>query len=59
MLWWIIGILAVWLLVGGVAAYWLGRSISHTELEESAAELRRDHLHPSTSSSPPEGTPRA
>nr|WP_179282891.1 hypothetical protein [Rhodococcus sp. 15-1154-1] len=45
MLWWIIGIVAVWLLVGGFVTYWLGRSIAHTKLEESAAELRRAEKH--------------
>ena len=44
-IWWIVGIVAVWLLVGGFIAYWLGRSISHTKLEESAAEMRRADKH--------------
>ncbi|WP_185993248.1 hypothetical protein [Rhodococcus sp. KBS0724] len=40
-MWWIVGIVAVWIVVGTLAAFWIGRAISHTDLEESAAELRR------------------
>ena len=38
---WIVGIVAVWIVVGTFAAFWIGRAISHTDLEDSAAELRR------------------
>jgi hypothetical protein len=45
MLWWILGIVAVWVIVAAVVVYWIGRTISHTTLEESAAELRRAQKH--------------
>jgi hypothetical protein len=45
MLWWILGIVAVWIVVGAVAAVWIGRAISHAKLEEAAAELRREEKH--------------
>jgi hypothetical protein len=40
-MWWIVGIVAVWIVVGALSAVWIGRAISHTDLEKSAAELRR------------------
>ncbi|MGV8874600.1 MAG: hypothetical protein ACOH2Q_18860 [Rhodococcus sp. (in: high G+C Gram-positive bacteria)] len=42
---WVIGIVAGWLIVGGVVAYWAARTISRADLEESAAELRREEIH--------------
>ena len=45
MLWWSIGIAAVWLALAAAASVWIGRVISHTELEESAAEMRREDKH--------------
>ncbi|WP_185993174.1 hypothetical protein [Rhodococcus sp. KBS0724] len=44
-MWWIAGIVAIWILVAMFAALWIGQAISHTELEESAAELRRAERH--------------
>ncbi|WP_267951456.1 hypothetical protein [Rhodococcus globerulus] len=31
---WIVGIVAVWIVLGTLAACWIGRAISHTDLEE-------------------------
>lgn len=45
MLWWIVGIVAVWVVLGALAAVWIGRAISHANLEEEAAELRRTEKH--------------
>lgn len=45
MLWWIVGIVAAWVVLGAVAAVWIGRAISHAKLEEAAAELRRAEKH--------------
>lgn len=42
MVWWSIGVVAVWLAIAAAASVWIGRLISHTELEESAAEIRRE-----------------
>ena len=44
-MWWIVGIVAIWIVLGTLAALWIGRAISHTDLEESAAELRRAKNH--------------
>lgn len=40
MLWWIVGIVAVWVTRSALAAVWIGRAISHSKVEEAAAELR-------------------
>ncbi|WP_032369211.1 hypothetical protein [Rhodococcoides fascians] len=45
MLWWSIGVVAVWLALAAAASVWIGRVISHTDLEESAAEMRREDKH--------------
>ncbi|WP_155292879.1 MULTISPECIES: hypothetical protein [Nocardiaceae] len=41
MLWWIVGIVAVWIVVGAVAAVWIGRAVSHADAREAAIERRR------------------
>lgn len=43
--WFVLGGIAVWILVGAGAAVWIGRAISHATLEEEAAELRRKKPH--------------
>jgi hypothetical protein len=45
MLWWIVGIVAVWVVLGAVAGVRIGRAISHAKVEEAAAELRRAEKH--------------
>jgi len=45
MLWWIVGIVATWVIIGALAAVWIGRAIKHADLEEEAAELRRVEAH--------------
>ncbi|MBY4272405.1 hypothetical protein HQO27_05875 [Rhodococcus fascians] len=40
-MWWFVGIVAAWLLIGALAAVWIGRGIRRADLEESAAELPR------------------
>lgn len=45
MLWWIVGIVAAWVVICALAAVWIGRAISHADLEEQAAELRRAEKH--------------
>lgn len=42
MLWWIVGIVAVWIVVGAVAATWIGRAVSHADARETAVERRRE-----------------
>ena len=44
-MWWIVGIVAVWIALGTFAGFWIGRAISHADLKESAAELRRADMH--------------
>lgn len=39
--WFVLGGIAVWILVGAGTAVWIGRAISHATLEEGAAELSR------------------
>lgn len=41
MLWWIVGIVAAWVVLGTVAAMWIGRVVRHADAQESAAESRR------------------
>ena len=45
MLWWIVGIIAAWVVIGTVVAVWIGQAVSHAELEDAAAELRRVEKH--------------
>ncbi|WP_156399652.1 hypothetical protein [Rhodococcus sp. Leaf278] len=40
-MWWVLGIVAVWLLIGAVAAVWIGRGIRRADAEESATESPR------------------
>ncbi|MDV6260032.1 hypothetical protein [Rhodococcoides yunnanense] len=40
-MWWVFGIVAVWLVIGAVAAVRLGRGIRRADVEESATESSR------------------
>jgi hypothetical protein len=40
-MWWIVGIIAIGIVVGTLTAVWVGRAISHADQKESSAELRR------------------
>ncbi|WP_179274271.1 hypothetical protein [Rhodococcus sp. 06-221-2] len=40
-MWWVLGIVAVWLVIGAVVAVWLGRGIRRADIEESATESPR------------------
>ncbi|WP_161631784.1 hypothetical protein [Rhodococcus sp. JG-3] len=53
-MWWVLGFVAVWLLIGALAAVWIGRGIRRADVEESADESPgRTTYEP-----PPEKTPR-
>ena len=39
-MWWIVGIIAIGIIVGTLTAVWAGRAISHADQRESSAELR-------------------
>jgi hypothetical protein len=38
LVWWVLGIVAVWLLIGALVAVWIGRGIRRADVEESATE---------------------
>jgi hypothetical protein len=38
LVWWVVGIVAVWLLIGALVAVWVGRGIRRADVEESATE---------------------
>ncbi|MFI8565537.1 hypothetical protein ACIGGF_03120 [Rhodococcus sp. NPDC078407] len=37
-MWWIFGIVAVWVLIGAVVAVWIGRGVRRADDEESTTE---------------------
>jgi hypothetical protein len=38
LVWWVVGIVAVWLLIGALVAVWIGRGIRRADVEESVTE---------------------
>ncbi|MDI9929511.1 hypothetical protein QM588_03755 [Rhodococcus sp. IEGM 1354] len=44
-MWWVVGIVAVWLLIGALVAVWIGRGIRRADVEESATESPSRSTH--------------
>ncbi|MBY4401931.1 hypothetical protein HQO26_11470 [Rhodococcus fascians] len=49
LVWWFLGVVAVWLLIGALVAVWIGRGIRRADVEESAAESESGTTHESPS----------
>ncbi|MBY4056964.1 hypothetical protein HQO93_04240 [Rhodococcus fascians] len=44
-MWWVVGIVAVWLLIGALVAVLIGRGIRRADVEESATESPSRSTH--------------